>query len=83
MKNATNTLALVDRPNDYDIEAVRPHVRKHLRPYKLLIADRSSTFEKPVVSEVTINGTNLNDAKKRFKAMTGSEVAFFPVKGQR
>jgi hypothetical protein len=70
MKNATSSnLFSVDRPNDHDIEAVRPHMRKHLRPFKLLIQG----------SEVTINGTNPADAKKRFKAMTGGGVAFvFP-----
>ncbi len=58
--NPTSNLCLVDRPQAHDIEAVRPHMRKHLRPWKLLIAG----------SEVTIMGTNPADAKKRFKAMT-------------
>jgi hypothetical protein len=63
MKNATSSLALVDRPNHHDIEAQRPHMRKHMRPHKLLIDG----------SEVTIQGTTTADAIKRFKAMTGGE----------
>jgi hypothetical protein len=66
---ATSRLFAVDAPRECDIEAVRPHMRKHLRPFKLLING----------SEVTINGANPKDAIKRFKAMTGGEVAFvFP-----
>lgn len=73
MKNATNA-ALIDRPAQHDIEAVRSHMRKHLRPFKLLIKG----------SEVTVWATNPNDAKKRFRAMTGGEVAFtFPPKTQK
>jgi hypothetical protein len=75
MMNATSNLALVDRPYDHDIEAVRPHMRKHLRPFTMLI-NTAPAGEKPVVSEVIVNGTNPADAKKRFKAMTGGEVAF-------
>lgn len=66
---AASSLFAVSAPKAHDIEAVRPHMRKHLRPYKLLIDG----------SEVTINGTNLADAKKRFRAMTGFEVAFIPA----
>lgn len=67
--NATSNLFAVDRAKDHDIEAIRPHMRKHLRPFKLLIKD----------SEVTVLGKNPADAIKRFKAMTGGEVAFvFP-----
>ena len=72
---ATSNLFTVDRPKDHDIEAVRPHMRKHLQPFKFLIAG----------SEITVQGTNYADAKKRFKAMTGGEVAFIPStkKGKR
>ena len=71
--NATNTLFSVDRPAAHDIEATRPHMRKHMQPFKFLIAG----------TEVTVQGTNYADAKKRFKAMTGGEVAFIPVKRPR
>ena len=72
---ATSNLFTVDRPKDHDIEAVRPHMRKHLQPFRFLISG----------SEVTVQGTNYADAKKRFKAMTGGEVAFIPTTslGQR
>ena len=74
---ATSNLFTVDRPKDHDIEAARPHMRKHLQPFKFLISG----------SEVTVQGTNYADAKKRFKAMTGGEVAFIPAtqpkKGKR
>jgi hypothetical protein len=72
---ATSRLFAVDRPAFHDIEAVRPHMRKHLRPFKLLING----------SEVTIQGDSPKDAIKRFKAMTGGEVAFVfnPNKGKR
>lgn len=67
MKNATSShLFAVDAPKHFDIEAQRPHVRKHMRSHKLLING----------SEVTIQGTTPADAIKRFKAMTGGEVAF-------
>ena len=69
--NATSTS--FDRPAHWDIEAIRPHMRKHLQPFKFLIEG----------SEVTVQGTNYADAKKRFKAMTGGEVAFIPVKRPR
>ena len=73
---ATSNLFTVDRPQAHDIEAVRPHMRKHLQSFKFLIPG----------SEVTVEGTNYADAKKRFKAMTGGEVAFIPAnkpKGKR
>lgn len=63
------TTPTFDRPASWDIEAVRPHLRKHLQPFKFLIAG----------SEVTVHGSNHADAKKRFKAMTGGEVAFIPA----
>ena len=66
---ATSNLFAVDRPKDHDIEAVRPHMRKHLQTFKFLISG----------SEVTVQGTNYADAKKRFKTMTGGEVAFIPA----
>ena len=65
--NATNQFA-VDRPLAHDVESIRPHMRKHLRPFKFLIAG----------SEVTIHGTNYAEAKKRFKAQTSGSVAFIP-----
>jgi hypothetical protein len=68
MNATSNTLFAVDRPKDHDIEAVRPHMRKHMTPFRFAIAG----------SEVTVQGTNYADAKKRFKAMTGGEVAFIP-----
>lgn len=71
--SATNTQFAVERPAHYDIEAVRPHMRKHLRPFKFLIAG----------SEVTINGMNYADAKKRFNAMTQGSVAFIGSRGKR
>jgi hypothetical protein len=67
--SATNLFA-VEAPKHFDIEAVRPHMRKHLRPFKLLISG----------SEVTVHGMNYADAIKRFKAMTGGEVAFVTPK---
>lgn len=67
--NATSTLFAVEAPKEHDIEAIRPHMRKHLRPFKFLIAG----------SEVTIHGTNFREANKRFRAMTGFEVAFIPA----
>uniref|UniRef100_E6VL73 Uncharacterized protein n=1 Tax=Rhodopseudomonas palustris (strain DX-1) TaxID=652103 RepID=E6VL73_RHOPX len=73
--NPTSNLCLVDRPQAHDIEAVRPHMRKHLRPWKLLISG----------SEVTIMGTNPADAKKRFKAMTdgvGFSLVGSPAQGK-
>jgi hypothetical protein len=73
MKNATSNLALVDRPEQHDIEAVRPHMRKHMRPFRL------STPH----GFVTINGTNPADAKKRFKAMTHGSVAFAVAPAQK
>lgn len=66
--NATNQNAY-ERPQSHDIEAVRAHMRKHLRPFKFLIAG----------SEVTIHGTNYAEAKKRFKAQTSGSVAFIPA----
>ena len=64
--NATANAALIDKPNEHDIEAVRPFQRKHMRPWKLLINE----------SEVTINGATPKDAMKRFRAMTDGSVAF-------
>jgi hypothetical protein len=52
---ATSNLFTVDRPKDHDIEAVRPHMRKHLQPFKFLISG----------SEVTVQGTNYADAPMR------------------
>ncbi|MBR1173928.1 hypothetical protein JQ617_08185 [Bradyrhizobium sp. KB893862 SZCCT0404] len=67
MKATSHTnLFSVDAPKAHDIEAVRPHVRKHMRGWKLLING----------SEVTINGTTPKDAMKRFNAMTSGEVAY-------
>lgn len=73
--NAISTQFAVDRPAAHDIEATRPHMRKHMTAFKFAIAG----------SEVTVQGTNYADAKKRFKAMTGGEVAFIPAtkKGKR
>lgn len=59
-------LFAVDAPRDYDIEAVRPHLRKYLKPHKLLINN----------SEVTVWGKNTKDAINRFSAMTGGSVGF-------
>lgn len=70
MSQTISSLFAVEAPKAHDIEAVRPHMRKHLRPFKLLING----------SEVTINGMNPADAIKRFKAMTGGEVAFITPK---
>jgi hypothetical protein len=67
--NATSNLFAVDRPAAHDIEAIRPHLRKHVQPFKFAIKG----------GEVTVWGTNYADAKKRFKAMTGGEVAFIPA----
>lgn len=59
-------LFAVDAPRDYDIEAVRPHLRKYLKPHKLHING----------SEVTVWGKNTKDAINRFSAMTGGSVGF-------
>ena len=59
-------LFAVDAPRDYDIEAVRPHLRKYLKPHKLLING----------SEVTVWGKNTKDAINHFSAMTGGSVGF-------
>jgi hypothetical protein len=66
---STSRLFAVDAPRDYDIEAVRPHLRRHLKPHKLLING----------SEVTVWGKSPKDAINRFSAMTGGSVGFvFP-----
>lgn len=64
---------LIDKPNEHDIEAVRPHLRKHMKPFVFQIKG----------GEVTVQGKNFHDAKKRFKAMTGYEVAFIPANSKK
>lgn len=54
---------------DYDIERIYPHQRKLLKSFKLQIKG----------SEVTVWGFNLQNAMRRFRQMTGSEVAFIPA----
>jgi len=51
----------VDKPAKHDIEAVRPHIRKHLRLFTFPI--------KPGV-DARIFGTSYRDAEKRLNAMT-------------
>jgi hypothetical protein len=54
---------------DYDIERIYPHQRKLLKSFKLQIKG----------SEVTVWGFNLQNAMRRFRQMTGNEVAFIPA----
>lgn len=71
---ATN-LCLIDRPADHDIEAVKPFMRRHMRPWKLLMRGGG---------EVTINGRTPKDAIDRFRQMTGGTVAYvLPKKAKR
>lgn len=54
---------------DHDIEKIYPHQRKMLKPFKLQIHG----------SEVTVWGFNMQQAMRRFRSMTGYEVAFIPA----
>ena len=51
------------------VEKINPFLRKKLRPFKFAIKN----------SDVTVWGLSFDDAKKRFRVMTGGEVAFIPV----
>lgn len=70
--SATNLL-FADAPRKHDIEAVRPHKRKHLKPFVFAVKG----------GDVTIHGANFKEARSRFEAMTGGTVAFIPVTAEK
>ncbi|MCL2714602.1 MAG: hypothetical protein FWD68_08505 [Alphaproteobacteria bacterium] len=66
----TTSLFGVDRPAKHDIEAVRPHIRKHMRAFPFVLKNGS---------EVLINGTGYKDALKRLDAMALAVSGIIPA----